>query len=251
MASKRINIFSLLLIAVVSFAAGGFLASAVSVCTKEGQTINRMIRLERKIVGVVEQGKAMPTAVDELVADGTCMENECQDAWGQRFELNLGEAGELYLVSLGDPAVRAICPGVEFTISRILPNGGSALLVDSPDVCHAVKESQSVHDVEVAIKSLMLASKRYDAMNVVDVFGDIYYRANKRLSENGLYGIGLHLVDTNTDVDTSSVTIDVPELTIFQAFEFVARRFGWAVEYNGGGVFVRGRHSEHLPEWRE
>ena len=23
------------------------------------------------------------------------------------------------------------------------------------------------------------------------------------------------------------------------------------VEYKGGGVFVRGRHSEHLPEWRE
>ena len=113
------------------------------------------------------------------------------------------------------------------------------------------KEPQSVHDVEAAVKSLTLASKRYDATNVVDVFGDIYYRANKRLSENGLYGIGLHLVDTNTDVDTSSVTIDVPELTIFQAFEFVARRFGWAVEYNGGGVFVRGRHSEHLPEWRE
>ena len=246
MASKRINIFSLLLIAVVSFAAGGILASAVSVCTKEGQTIDRMIRLERKIVRAMEQGRAMPTAVDELVADGTCMENECQDAWGQRFEIKSGEAGELYLVSLGDPAVRAICPGVEFTISRILPNGGSALLVDSPDVCHAVKESQSVHDVEVAIKSLMLASKRYDAMNVVDVFGDIYYRANKRLSENGLYGIGLHLVDTNTDVDTSSVTIDVPELTIFQAFEFVARRFGWTVEYNGGGVFVRGKRRQQL-----
>ena len=128
MASKRINIFSLLLIAVVSFAAGGFLASAVSVCTKEGQTIDRMINLERKIVGVVEQGKAMSTAVDELVADGTCMENECQDAWGQRFEIKLGEAGELCLASSGDPAVRDICPGVEFTISRILPNGGGALL---------------------------------------------------------------------------------------------------------------------------
>ena len=139
MASKRINIFSLLLIAVVSFAGGGFSASTVSVSTKEGLTINRMIRLERKIVRVVEQGKAMPTAVDELVADGTCIENECLDAWGQRFELNLGEAGELNLVSLGDPAVRAVCPGLEFTISRILPNGGSALLVDSPDVCHAVK----------------------------------------------------------------------------------------------------------------
>ena len=128
MAGKRINIFSLLLIAVVSFAAGGFLASAVSVCTKEGQTIDRMIRLERKIVRVVEQGKAMPTAVDELVADGTCMENECQDAWGQRFGIKSDEAGELYLVSLGDPAVRAVCPGVEFTISRILHNGGGALL---------------------------------------------------------------------------------------------------------------------------
>ena len=109
------------------------------------------------------------------------------------------------------------------------------------------KEPQSVHDVEAAVKSLTLASKRYDAMNVGDVFGDIYYRANKRLAENGHYGIGLHLVDTNTDIDTSSVTIDVPELTIFQAFEFVARRFGWTVEYKGGGVFVRGRHSEHLP----
>ena len=145
MASKRISIFSLLLIAVVSFAGGGFSASTVSVSTKEGLTINRMIRLERKIVRIVGQGKAIPTAVDELVADGTCTGNECQDAWGQRFEIKSGEAGELYLVSLGDPAVRDICPGVEFTISRILPNGGSALLVDSSDVCHAVKESQSAH----------------------------------------------------------------------------------------------------------
>ena len=124
MACKRINIFSLLLIAVVSFAAGGFLASAVSVCTKEGQTIDRMIRLARKIARVVEQGKAMPTAVDELVADGTCMENECQDAWGQRFELSLGEAGELYLVSSGDPAACDICPGVEVAISRAIPKCG-------------------------------------------------------------------------------------------------------------------------------
>ena len=54
-------------------------------------------------------------------------------------------------------------------------------------------------------------------------------------------------MNTNTDVDTSSVTIDVPELTIFQAFEFVAKRFGWTVEYDGGGVFVRGRPVEHLP----
>ena len=123
---------------------------------------------------------------------------------------------------------------------------GSALLVDSPDLCRAVhKESQTVHDVEVAIKSLTLAPKRYEAMGVVDVFEDIYYRANERLDENGFYGIGLHLVDTNTDVDTSSVMIEVPELTIFQAFEFVARRFGWAVEYDGGGVFVRGRHIEN------
>ena len=121
----------------------------------------------------------------------------------------------------------------------------STLLVDSPDLCSAAhNESQSVHDVEVAIKSLTIASKRYDAMNVVDLFGDIYYRANERLDKNGFYGIGLHLVDTNTDVDTSSVTIDVPELTIFQSFEFVARRFGWTVEYNDGGVFVRGRRVE-------
>lgn len=124
---------------------------------------------------------------------------------------------------------------------------GSALLVDSLDVCHAVKEPQSAHDVEVAIKSLALAAKRYDAMEVADVFGDIYRRANEKLDENGLYGISLCLADTNTDIDTSSVTIDVPEAPIFQAFEFVARRFGWTVEYNGGGVFVRGRRSEHLP----
>ena len=115
---------------------------------------------------------------------------------------------------------------------------GSALLVDSLDVCHAVKEPQSAHDVEVALK-------RYDAMEVADVFGDIYRRANERLDENGFYGISLYLADTNTDIDTSSVTIDVPELTIFQAFEFVARRFGWTVEYNGGRVFVRGVREEH------
>ena len=124
----------------------------------------------------------------------------------------------------------------------------SMFLMQHLDFCRAVhKEPQSVDDVEVAIKSLTLSSRRYDAMNVVDVFGDIYYRANKRLAENGLYGIGLHIVNTNTDVDTSSVTIDVPELTIFQAFEFVAKRFGWTVEYDGGGVFVRGRPVERLP----
>jgi len=134
------------------------------------------------------------------------------------------------------------------------------LLGDSQDSCHAVQKAQSGYDVEAAIKVLKLASKRYEAIGVVDVFEDIYYRANERLAENGFYGIGLHLVDANTDVDTSSVTIEVPELTIFQAFEFVARRFDWMVEYNGGIVFVRGRHSEHLPdddggietvEWRD
>ena len=127
MASKRINIFSLLLIVVVSFAAGGFLASAVSVCTKEGLTIDRMILLERKIVEVTKQGKAMPTAIEEIVADETSMGNECRDAWGQKFEIKSGEAGELYLVSSGDPAVRAICPGVEFTISRIIPRCGQMM----------------------------------------------------------------------------------------------------------------------------
>ena len=118
------NIFLLLLAVVVSFSAGGILASSVSVCTKEGLTINRMTRLERKIVEVGKRGKAMPTVVDELVSDGSCIENECQDAWGQRFEIKSGEAGELYLVSSGDPAVRDICPGVEFAISRAIPKRG-------------------------------------------------------------------------------------------------------------------------------
>lgn len=121
---------------------------------------------------------------------------------------------------------------------------GSALALGGPDVRYSAKDSRSVPDVEVAIKSLTLAAKRYDAMGVSDIFGDVYYRANEILDENGFYGIGLHLVNTNTDVDTSSVTIDVPELTIFQAFEFIAQRFGWTVEYNGGGVFVRGERAE-------
>ena len=99
--------------------------------------------------------------------------------------------------------------------------------------------------MEKSIRSLTLEPRHYERAEVADVFGDIFFRANARLSENGLYGIGLHLVDTNTDIDTSSVTIDVPELTIFQAFEFVARRFGWTVEYKGGGVFVRGVREEH------
>ena len=124
MASKRIDAFLLPLMAVVSFSAGGFLASAVSVCNKEGLTVNRMIRLGRKIVEVVQQGKAMPIVIDELVADGTCMENDCRDAWGQRFEIKLGESGELYLVSSGDPAVRDIRQGVEFTISIAIPKRG-------------------------------------------------------------------------------------------------------------------------------
>ena len=71
----------------------------------------------------------------------------------------------------------------------------------------------------------------------------VHCRANGILDANGFYGIGLHLVDTNTNVDTSSVTVDVPGLTIFQAFEFVAKRFGWTVEYNGGCVFVRGNRA--------
>ena len=102
-----------------------------------------------------------------------------------------------------------------------------------------------------SIRSLTLGPRHYEQAEVTDVFGDIFFRANAKLKENGLYGIGLHLVDTNTDIDTSSVTIEVPESTIFQAFEFVAHKFGWSVEYKGGGVFVRGRHREHLPEWRE
>ena len=85
-------------------------------------------------------------------------------------------------------------------------------------------------------------------MGAADVFGDMYYRANEILDEKGLCGIVLHFVDVNTTVDTSSVTIDVPELMIFQAFEFVAQRFGWTVEYNGGGVFVRGKPVEHLTD---
>lgn len=101
--------------------------------------------------------------------------------------------------------------------------------------------------MEKSIRSLTLEPRHYERAEVADVFGDIYRRANEKLDENGLYGISLCLADTNTDIDTSSVTIDVPEAPIFQAFEFVARRFGWTVEYNGGGVFVRGRHSEHLP----
>ena len=95
------------------------------------------------------------------------------------------------------------------------------------------------------MKSLTLASKRYDAMDAVDVFGDIYSRANAELEENGFCGIGLRLVDTNTNVDTPSAPIDVPELTIFQVFEFVAQRFGWTVECDGGCVLVRGRHVEN------
>ena len=39
------------------------------------------------------------------------------------------------------------------------------------------RTASSAMDVEVAIKSLTLASKRYCGMNVADGFGDIYCRA--------------------------------------------------------------------------
>jgi len=240
MANKYIYPISLLLVAVAFFFLGGLYASLVCVATKEGATIGAMMRLERKLLKRVEQGFAIPYTLEELVASGTCDEGECRDAWGKMFEISPEGGGKIRLTSFGDPAIQKLDHEIKFTLSRIISCQSSLV-----QVCSAAhNESQSVHDVEVAIKSLTIASKRYDAMNVVDVFGDIYNRANKRLGENGFYGIGLHLVDTNTDVDTSSVTIDVPELTIFQSFEFVARRFGWTVEYNDGGVFVRGRRVE-------
>jgi len=236
MAHKYSYPISLVFVAVVFFFLGELCASLACVATKEGATIGAMVRLERELLKRVKQGFEIPHTVEELVASGIC-EEECRDAWGRMFEMTPEGDGKIRLTSFGDPAIQKLDPGIKFTLSRIISFQSSL-----SRVCRAVhKESQSVHDVEVAIKSLTLASKRYDGMNVVDVFGDIYNRANKRLDENGFYGIGLHLVDTNADVDTSSVTIDVPELTIFQAFEFAARRFGWTVEYNGGGVFVRGK----------
>ena len=240
MANKYSYPISLVFVAVAFFFLGELCASLVSVVTKEEATIGAMMRLERKLVKCIGQGGKVPHTVEELVASGICDEEECRDAWGRMFEMMPEGDGKIRLTSFGDPAIQKLDPGIKFTLSRIISIQSSL-----SRVCRPVhKESQSVHDVEVAIKSLTLASKRYDAMNVVDVFGDIYNRANKRLDENGFYGIGLHLVDTNTDVDTLSVTIDVPELTIFQTFEFVAQRFGWTVEYNGGGVFVRGKHME-------
>lgn len=180
MTNKFSYSMSLVFVAVVFFLLGKLCASSVSVVTKEGETIDAMMRLERKLLKRIGQEAKIPHTVEELVARGICNEGECCDAWGRMFEITPEGDGKIRLTSFGDPAIQKLDPGIEFTLSRII-----SCQLSLARVCRTIhKEPQSVDDVEVALKSLTLAPKRYDA----------------------------------------------------------------TVEYNGGGVFVRGKPVEHLAD---
>ena len=99
---------------------GGLCASLVSVVSTDGMTVNKLIRLGRKLSDAKEYMKDSPVTIEELVAKGICRKEDCLDAWGVPFKMKSSESGTFIIISQGEPSVPKLFPHVKVSITGVV-----------------------------------------------------------------------------------------------------------------------------------
>lgn len=95
---------------------GALCASLVSVVPKDGMTVNKLIRLGRKLSDATEHMKVLPATIEELASKGICRKQDCRDAWEVPFTIKSCEGGTISIISHGDPRIKRKFPDVKVSI---------------------------------------------------------------------------------------------------------------------------------------
>ena len=102
---------------------GSLCASLVSVVPKDIMTVNKLIRLGRKLSDATEHMKDYPATIEELAAKGICRKEDCLDAWGVPFTIKYCKNGTASVVSYGEPRIQELFPDVKVAITGIISFG--------------------------------------------------------------------------------------------------------------------------------
>lgn len=99
---------------------GSLCASLVSVVPADNMTVNKLIRLGRKLSDAKEHMKVSPTTIEELTAKGICRKEDCLDAWGVPFRIKACERGTFYISSQGEPRIKKLFSHVKVSITGVI-----------------------------------------------------------------------------------------------------------------------------------
>lgn len=108
--------------------------------------------------------------------------------------------------------------------------------------CHTEveSESQSRHDELaakglVAIKTITMPKMTFERKPLSDILSSVCKQCNLRLTEEWGFGVGLTclVVDLN-----ERYNLEMPELTIYEVFLFIAQRAGANVRYEDGRIYM-------------
>ena len=114
--------------------------------------------------------------------------------------------------------------------------------------CHteAVSESAPRHDELVAkglvaIKTIKMPKMTFERKPLSDIMSSVYKQCNLRLTEEWGFGVGL----TCSGVDLNGrYNLEIPELTIYEVFLFIAQRVGANVRYEDGRICMEKLRAE-------
>ena len=108
--------------------------------------------------------------------------------------------------------------------------------------CHTeeVSEGRSRHGELVAkglvaVKTITMPKMTFERKPLSDIMSSVYKQCNLRLTEEWGFGVGL----TCSGVDLNErYNIEIPELTIYEVFLFIAQRVGANVRYEDGRIYM-------------
>ena len=118
---SRLQYFFVMLAWCVTFALiGSLCASLVSVVSKDGLTVNKLIRLGRKLSDAAEHTKVPTSTIEEVVSKGICHKEDFLDAWSEPFKMESCKSGTVSIISQGEPRIQKLFPGVKVSITGVI-----------------------------------------------------------------------------------------------------------------------------------
>ena len=93
----------------------------------------------------------------------------------------------------------------------------------------------------VAIKTIKMPKMTFERKPLSDILSSVYKQCNLRLTEEWGFGVGLSFsgVDLN-----ERYNFEIPELSIYEVFLFIAQRVDANVRYEDGRIYMEGLRDE-------
>jgi len=95
----------------------------------------------------------------------------------------------------------------------------------------------------VSVQTVKLKKQSFVDASLSTILADVFKNSNDRLSACGYLGIGL----TTSGLDMQKeYTFDIPELTIYGCYEYIARQVGASVRYDEGRILMKRVESKEV-----